>query len=48
MRLRIILVGLFFALMFLDFGVHSYHEVSLALTSSARGLSLSPVEGACA
>src|SRR2546427_2627741 len=45
MRLRIILVGLFLALMFLHFGVHSYHEVSLLLKSSSAGWGLSPVNG---
>lgn len=45
MPLRIILVGLFFALMFLHFGVHSYHDVSLTFTSSSPGWRLSPVDG---
>src|SRR6266704_1302652 len=45
MRLRIILVGLFLALMFLHFGVHSYHDVSLSLKSSSPGWGLSPVNG---
>src|SRR5438876_4698645 len=45
MRLRIILVGLFLALMFLHFGVHSYHDVSLSLKSSSSGWTLSPVDG---
>src|SRR6266576_2740728 len=45
MRLRIILVGLFLALMFLHFGVQSYHDVSLSLKSSSAGWSLSPVNG---
>ncbi|MGH9873155.1 MAG: protein kinase domain-containing protein [Pyrinomonadaceae bacterium] len=45
MRLRTILAGLFLALMFLHFGVHSYHDVSLTLTSSSRGWTLSPVDG---
>lgn len=45
MRLRIILVGLFFALMFLHFGVQSYHDVLLTLTSSSPGWILSPVDG---
>jgi hypothetical protein len=45
MRLRIILVGLFLALMFLHFGVHSYHDVSLSLRSSSSGWTLSPVNG---
>ncbi len=45
MRLRIILVGLFFALMFLHLGVHSYHDVSQTLRSSAAGWTLSPVSG---
>ncbi|HEV8133260.1 MAG TPA: protein kinase [Pyrinomonadaceae bacterium] len=45
MRLRIILVGLFLALMFLHFGVHSYHDVSLSLRSSSSGWTLSPVDG---
>jgi hypothetical protein len=45
MRLRTILVGLFLALMFLHFGVQSYHDVSLALRSSSSGWTLSPVDG---
>ena len=45
MRLRIILVGLFLALMLLHFGVHSYHDVSLSLKSSSAGWGLSPVNG---
>ncbi len=45
MRLRIILVGLFLALMFLHFGVHSYHDVSRSLKSSSSGWGLSPVNG---
>src|SRR6185295_18254010 len=45
MRLRIILVGLFLALMFLHFGVHSYHDVSLSLRSSSSGWTLSPLDG---
>jgi hypothetical protein len=45
MRLRTILAGLFIALMFLHFGVHSYHFVSLMLTSSSPGWTLSPVDG---
>lgn len=45
MRLRIILVGLFLALMFLHFGVHSYHDVSLWSKSSSPGWGLSPVNG---
>src|SRR2546427_4840997 len=45
MRLRIILVGLFLALMFLHFGVHSYHDVSLSLKSTSAGWGLSPVNG---
>ena len=45
MRLRIILVGLFLALMFLHFGVHSYHDLSLSLRSSFAGWGLSPVNG---
>src|SRR2546422_11479671 len=45
MRLRIILVGLFLALMFLHFGVHSYHDVSRSLKSSSSGWGLSPVDG---
>jgi hypothetical protein len=45
MRPRIILVGLFLALMFLHFGVHSYHDVSLSLRSSSSGWTLSPVNG---
>lgn len=45
MRLRTIVVGLFLALMFLHFGVQSYHDVSLSLTSSASGWGLSPVNG---
>lgn len=45
MRLRSILVGLILALMFLDFGVQSYHDISLSLQSSSPGWSLSPVNG---
>ena len=45
MRLRTILVGMFLALMFLHFGVHSYHDVSLVLTSSSCGWTLNPVYG---
>ena len=45
MHLRIILVGLFFALMFLHFGVHSYHNVSLTFRSSSPGWAVSPVDG---
>src|SRR6478672_9357147 len=45
MRLPIILVGLFLALMLLHFGVHSYHDVSLSLRSSTSGWGLSPVNG---
>ena len=45
MRPRIILVGLFLALMFLHFGVHGYHDVSLSLRSSSSGWGLSPVNG---
>src|SRR6266487_733617 len=45
MHLRIILVGLFLALMFLHFGVHSYHDVSRSLKSSSSGWGLSPVNG---
>src|SRR6185503_6320882 len=45
MRLRIILVGLFLALMCLHFGVHSYHDVSLSLRSSTSGWGLGPVNG---
>src|SRR5712691_2933581 len=45
MRLRIILVGLFLALMFLHFGVQSYHDLSLSLKSSSPGWGLSPVNG---
>jgi hypothetical protein len=42
MHLRIILVGLFFGLMLLNFGVHSYHDVSQTLESSAGGWTLVP------
>ena len=45
MRLRIILVGLFLALMLLHFGVQSYHDVSHLLKSSSAGWGLSPVNG---
>jgi hypothetical protein len=45
MRLPIILVGLFLALMLLHFGVHSYHDVSLSLRSSSPGWGVSPVNG---
>jgi hypothetical protein len=45
MRLRIILVGLFLALMFLHFGVHSYHDISIGLRTSSSGWTLSPVNG---
>src|SRR4030095_9216158 len=40
-----ILVGLFLALKFLHFGVHSYHDVSLSLRSSSSGWRVSPVNG---
>jgi hypothetical protein len=45
MRPRIILVGLFLALMFLHFGVHGYHDISLSLKSSSAGWGVSPVNG---
>jgi hypothetical protein len=45
MRLRTILVVLFFALMFLHFAVHCYHEMSMTLMSSSRGWTLSPIDG---
>ena len=45
MRLRIILVGLFLALMLLHFGVQSYHDVSHSIKSSSAGWGLSPVNG---
>src|SRR5882724_2436610 len=45
MRLRIILVGLFLALMLLHFGVQSYHDVSHSFKSSSAGWGLSPVNG---
>jgi len=45
MRFRTILIGLFLALMSLHFGVHSYHNLSLTLRSSASGWGLSAVNG---
>ncbi len=45
MRLRLILVGLFLALMSLYFGVHGYYRLSLTFRSSYPGWFLSPVDG---